>query len=299
MKSRRISPLAVIGAVGAALTLGTVPPAAALPTLVPCSVTALVDAVEDANTAGGGDLLLATGCTYTLTAAYSGEDGLPPITSDIDILGTGTTITRSATAPDFRLFHVAATGDLELSVLTLSGGSVTGNGGAVLNEGDLTVNASTVSGSSADGQGGGIASTGTLSVDAASRITTNTAATGGGGILTEGTATLRASTVDRNQVTGTAALGGGLLNDGGTVTIEASGIASNTATADDGSGAGIATVGGTVTVNLGVVEGNRADTAPGGISNDGGTVTLTLSPVFGNTPGNCTGSPDPVPNCFN
>jgi hypothetical protein len=84
-------------------------------TLVPChDVTALTDAISQANTGGSGRILLAAGCTYTLTAPTTpgGADGLPVITGDIRISSSRSmvpaTITRATTSgtPAFRIFHV-------------------------------------------------------------------------------------------------------------------------------------------------------------------------------------------------
>src|SRR6266496_4785379 len=57
---------------------------------VPCSVPALVAAINTANSTSGADTLnLAGGCTYTLTAPDNAANGLPVITSDITINGNG------------------------------------------------------------------------------------------------------------------------------------------------------------------------------------------------------------------
>src|SRR5947208_416958 len=70
--------------------------AAAGPTVVPCSSSALVTAVNQANSAGSATLLLARGCTYVLPTAVAPSDGLPPVFGNLVILGSGgTTISRS------------------------------------------------------------------------------------------------------------------------------------------------------------------------------------------------------------
>jgi hypothetical protein len=285
---------------GGAAALGAASPASAESiTYVPCSAAALSAAISAANTAGGGDLLLEFGCTYTLSTPLAGEDGLPQVTSDISILGAGARITRSATAPAFRIFDVAAEGTLTLSALTLTGGAAS-TGGGVLNAGTLSLNAVTVSGNSAAGTGGGVENSGDLSVNA-SRVTANQAVTGGGGVhnAESGSAAVRASSVDHNSVTGTDALGGGILNSAGSVDLALSAVGSNSATGSGSSGAGLATVGGTLHASGATVESNTAAAAPGGIYNENGSVGLTLAAVFNNAPTNCTGSPDPVPGCLN
>jgi hypothetical protein len=287
------------GVVVAALIAAT--PAAAQPiSFVPCSVPALSAAITAANHSGGGDLLLAVGCTYTLTTAASGEDGLPQITTPITITGFGDTITRSSSAPAFRIFDVAEGGELTLSALTVSGGRPTGEGGGILNDGKLTLSTTAVRANRAGGQGGGIANNGMLDVNA-SRVSFNSAVGGGGGIANGdvGIAKLRGGSVDGNTVTGDDARGGGILDNGGTVSADLMSIGSNSVTGAGSSGAGLATLGGLVTLNSSTVESNHAATSPGGILNDGGIVTLALTPVFANTPTNCADSPDPVPGCFN
>lgn len=64
---------------------------------VGCDVGALIAAIETANSTMAPDTLaLAGGCTYTLTQAYSGDNGLPIIPGDLTINGNGATIRRSS-----------------------------------------------------------------------------------------------------------------------------------------------------------------------------------------------------------
>ncbi len=141
----------------------------AAPTInVPCNPAALIAAITTANGAGGGTLNLATGCTYTLTAVNNSTtipmlgvsaNGLPVVTKPITITGQNATITRSTTAPDFRLFEVDGPG----GNLTLNGiGLTEGNavvGGALFNvEGSVTLNSVRVLNNTAAMGGGGLAS---------------------------------------------------------------------------------------------------------------------------------------------
>ena len=91
---------------------------------VPCDQDELIGALVRANANGGGTLQLAASCTYTLTAHEAGA-GLPVITEPITIDGNGSTIVRATDAADFRIFHVAAAGDLRLRDLTVEGGVAT------------------------------------------------------------------------------------------------------------------------------------------------------------------------------
>src|SRR5262245_721536 len=82
---------------GAALLLAgflaATPAQAATTGSVPCSPPgALAAAIAAANTAGGGTINLTPGCTYQLTAADNGENGLPVIITRISVNGNGATI---------------------------------------------------------------------------------------------------------------------------------------------------------------------------------------------------------------
>lgn len=152
-----------------------------------CSLReAIINANNDAAThsdclPGSGDdtIILTTGATYTLALQDNTEygfNGLPAITSQITIEGNGATITRSTTAPGFRLFFVASNGNLTLQNVTLSNGSARGGtggtggtsgggggaglGGAIYNKGTLTVLNSTLSSNRASGGQGGQGFTG-------------------------------------------------------------------------------------------------------------------------------------------
>ncbi|MFJ3233845.1 hypothetical protein [Streptomyces sp. NPDC086787] len=61
-----------------------------------CDTTALIDAFDMANTRGDNVLDLTDHCAYSLTAADSGEDGLPAVTDDnLVIHGHNATIERA------------------------------------------------------------------------------------------------------------------------------------------------------------------------------------------------------------
>lgn len=253
-----------------------------------CPATAnrciLIDAINNANadadTSGGlcapgsGADVIRLSCgggSYAFSGADNGApgpgqgyNGLPVITSSITIEGAGATIARPAQAPEFRLFEVAAKGDLTLNEVTISGGRVTnyGSGGGILNLGSLTLNNSTVTGSSAY-TGGGIRGDVTL---VGGTISENTAEYGGGGIY--GNASLTDSTVSGNTVAG---YGGGIR---GIATLINSTVSANSA---DERGGGID---GTATLIDSIVSGNTSARNGGGIS---GTAYLTRSTVSGNS----------------
>ncbi|MBO3680248.1 hypothetical protein [Streptomyces sp. NEAU-YJ-81] len=80
--------------------------------------------------ASGGTVSLAAGGVYTLSSVAAtganGPDGLPVITGNVTLTGTGATIRRSPSAPDFRIAEIAPGGQLTVSGVTLSGGRAAG-----------------------------------------------------------------------------------------------------------------------------------------------------------------------------
>src|SRR6516225_1769980 len=88
---------------------------------VPCTQQALVAAVNAANAAGGGTINLTGGCTYALTSADNGENGLPVVTTQIGLNGNGATIDGTGAV---RVFEVDGPGgNLSAQNVTITGGS--------------------------------------------------------------------------------------------------------------------------------------------------------------------------------
>src|SRR6185312_8309858 len=101
------------------------------PSVVPCSSSALVTAIQQAKGARFATLVLSRNCNYALTSAVTAADGLPPVTGNLVILGSGgTTISRSSTA-DFRIFNVTPGGRLSLANVTVTNGNGPGIGGGI------------------------------------------------------------------------------------------------------------------------------------------------------------------------
>ncbi|MET9533620.1 hypothetical protein ABZY02_24180 [Streptomyces sp. NPDC006649] len=259
----------------AALTPFTAQAAAA------CTETALISAINAANNAGGGNVVLASHCTYTIATSHSsdadGPNALPVITTAITLTGDTDTITRS-TAPGtaaFRIAKVAATGSLTLKGnTTLNNGKAATNGGGILNYGAVTLTASALTGNTAQGRGGALANT-------------NITAPAKGAA-----ATFTNSSVSGNSATDQ---GGGIYNGTrGSLTTTSSAIKNNTSMA---TGGGVAAVNSTATTLTSTpVSANHAQTA-GGVYRQNGTITLTTSPISGNTPNNCVSSAPSVPGC--
>ncbi len=181
----------------------------------------LINAITAANTdtatngcpAGSGADTITLTADVTLTAVNNGTifntgpNGLPTITSVITIEGEGHTIARSTAGgiPNFRHLYVAASGNLTLNRVTLTGGT----GGAITNEGTLTINNSTLSGNS----GSTITNAGTFSLNS-STVTGNNGGGQGGGLYNLGTATLNRSLISGN----TATSGAEIYRQNGTIT---------------------------------------------------------------------------------
>src|SRR5215208_7308645 len=216
----------------------------------------LVDAITAANndtTAGGNctqgsgadRIVLPSGSTQELTAVNNtvyGPTGLPVIRSDIIIAGNNSTITRAASAPDFRILAVGDPGNLTLRRTTITGGRATnvvgvvfsGSGGGILHVGSnttLTLTNSTISGNAASDSGGGIAINGDLSASKLvltnSTVSGNAAQDGGGIDVFYTNASLANSTISGNRA---ESAGGGALNGFGQMFFVNSTISGNTAT---------------------------------------------------------------------
>jgi hypothetical protein len=283
MRRIRIVIPALIGATVVAGGMALLTPTAYAATIpVACSEKALVDAVNLANTTSAKDTLaLAGGCIYRLTSAHggSGADGLPVITTPMEMIGPGglVTITRTSRAL-FRIAEVSRTGALTLTnQVALTNGSTLGNGGGILNHGAVTLTGSSLSGNIAGGFGGGLANANTPNGTAPA-------------------ATFTSSRVFNNTATGR---GGGIYN-GVRGTLSFTGISALDIIGNKGSqGAGIAAINSTATTLTNTaVTNNIALLTAGGVYRQGnGAMTNNTSPITANTPNNCVGSVPAVPGC--
>jgi hypothetical protein len=280
MRRIRTTIRALIGATVIAGGMVALTPAAQAITIpVACNENALVAAVTQANSTPAKDtLVLAGGCTYTLTAPHDGlTTGLPVITTPIEMIGPAT-ITRTS-ALLFRIAEVSSTGSLTLTTsVALTNGSTLGDGGAILNRGAVTLTNSSLSGNFATLNGGGLANADTPSgprpaaTFTRSPVSNNTALLRGGGIYNG----------IRGTLTTTGVSGSPLVITGNTGS-EGGGIAAVNSTA--------------TTLTQTAVTTNTAILTAGGVYRLNGTMTTTNSPISANTPNNCVGSSPAVPNC--
>lgn len=269
----------------------------------PDGLCSLVEAIENSNndasvhadcTAGLGPdvitLLVDVELDGTAIFDHNGPNGLPSITSEIFIEANNRTISRSDTAPEFRIFHVADTGILTLNRATISGGIMNlgfEDGGGIYNEGTLNVLESTVSQNkvmSIFPSGGGIYNIGTLTI-INSLLTHNDAVddtfSNGGGIYNalDNTVTIINSQIENN----TANDGGGLWTAGET-TIQNSVFKENTARENGGA---IIMFGGTPApiyeVNNTTFDNNMASEGGGAILNGNDNTKIFRSFFLNNT----------------
>jgi len=232
------------------VVLGLAPPSGAAFFACASGDTAcLITAINTANANGEVNLIRLDAGTYTLTAVDNNTDvsnGLPSVTSPLTIGGNGsgnTIIERAASAPQFRIFHVAQSGLLNLEDLTVRGGSLGGavvlGGGGILNRGTLVVTHCAVTDNfvftGSSGGGGGIASLGRLFI-AGSTVANNRATQSrGGGIFSTAAVTVINSTIRGNR---SEAGGGGIAisNTAGSATIIGTTIVDNEAGGSNGGG---------------------------------------------------------------
>jgi Ca2+-binding RTX toxin-like protein len=263
------------------LALGQLPALAA--TITVGGSCTLVDAITAANTdlatggcpeGSGADVIALTG-NVTLSAVNNttdGQNGLPSVTSPITLNGNGHTLQRSTVTgtADFRLLHVADTGNLTLNHITLTNGQAGPpyyfGGGAVFNNGTLALNESTVSGNS----DGGLYNR--YHIGTATLTNSTVSGNSGGGIDNGGILTVSDSTISGN----TDNYGGGISNDG-ILTLTNSTVSGNTAYF----GGGVRSYRGSETLTHSTVSGNSG----GGLSNFRGSLTLTDSIVSSNSGG--------------
>jgi len=266
--------------VAAAITI-SIPMAAQA--AVACNETALIAAVNAANAAGGGNVVLTPGCVYVLTRSHAiganGPDGLPIITTVIGFTGNANIITRSTKrgTAAFRIAEVSSSGNFTLKKVTLNNGLAVGAGGGILNFGAVTLTGSGLTNNTATGTGGGLSNADVLAPG------TGTAATFTG------------STVSGNSATGN---GAGIYNGlRGTLTTTSSFVTSNVSSMAQGGG--VAAVNSTATTLTSTPVNSNASLLAGGVYRLNGTMTITTSPITGNIPTNCVGSSPPVPGCVN
>jgi CSLREA domain-containing protein len=201
-------------------------------------------AVQESNALAGSDTIQFSSIFDTgLTISLGSNNGQIVISSNINIVGPGASrLAVQSTAPQSptsRVFEISGN-SVSISGMSISGGNVDGNGGAIsyADIGTLNISDCVISFNSATGFGGGIRSVGNVNITK-STIYANSAfgSTGGGGIdHASGTLNITGSTIAGNSKHN------GTRNGGGIWTLGATSITNSTITdnfaAPGGVGAG-------------------------------------------------------------
>lgn len=295
-----------------------------------CNVNDLITAINDSNAtpATTDTIILQAGCTYELTAVdnndFLGSNGLPVITSPIVVVGNGATIQRgeAPSTPQFRLFKVDATGDLELQNTTLANGEASPPsgagvqaGGAIYSTGALSIIDSTLTNNQAEFLGGAIHNyTGVAEIS--NSVLSDNHSTHGGGVHNQGgdlTVTNTEFTDNRADLPGGTGMGGAIYNgeqfqnstamiagstftgnqafSGGAVANDQHGqmnIYDSSFTDNEATRGGAIANGNLLNIYRSIIADNRAH-AGGGIENEW-ALQLRNSTISGNT---ITGAPSP------
>jgi predicted outer membrane repeat protein len=279
----------------------------------------LRQAVEDANTAAGTDVINFQ--IATLPDAIVLISGELLVTDSVDIQGPGAAnlvVTGNTSSRVFHLENGAAVIDVTISGLNLSSGSAT-QGAGIFDAGEnLVLDSVLLTGNAATSDGGGLWASGSANLTIRnSRFSGNTADRDGGAVyvenlvgpmLVEDTAIAGnlagrngggalfltpdgAVTFDRSTISGnfTTLAGGGLYLDGtggngtagGAFVIRSSTLSGNNAV--DGAGAYFNLPAGPVSFEHSTVAGNTATGTGGGIYSAAATVTLDQTIVGDNT----------------
>jgi len=242
----------------------------AIGVLLLCAIAIRADAdtitVTNTNDSGPGSLRQALtiandGDTigFAVTGTISLTSGELVIDKSIIISGPGPgllTVARSQQAADFRIFNIPPSHTAEIDGLTITGGSLVGNGGGISSGATLTISNCAISGNS---------------------ITADGVEYSGAGIYNVGTMTIVNSTVNNNQALIVGFLppfGGGISNDGGTLTIQNTTISANTV-AGSGWGGGVYNAGSLTAINS-TIRGNTGSTG-GGIFGGATIINCTIS----------------------
>ncbi len=218
--------------------------------------------------------------TTTLASA------LPQITSNVDIVGAGQTLTTVDGAGNHRILNMS-NATVSIDEVTLSNGSARSGGGIFSKSSTVTINNATLSGNngdSANGYGGGMyAQLSTVTITNSTVADNATGYYGGGVYSDRGTITIANSTFSGNRSTNYD--GGGLHVSNSVTTITNSTFSNNRS---HYSGGGIHFRGdAAITISNSTLSGNSGDDG-GGIYLDnrslpGGVLTISNSIISGNT----------------
>ncbi len=183
----------------------------------------------ECDAGSGVDTIVLPAGTYTLTRSDNGKEdssntGDLDITASVVISPTGPVTITAISGFSDRIFHILG-GNVTITGVTIKGGNVGGDGGALYNKGTLTLSGSTLSNNKAGARGGGIFNTGTVALTNVT-IISSTAKTDGGGLYNTGSAS--AATLNNATITANTAdsdgngsgNGGGVFRSSGTLNVK-------------------------------------------------------------------------------
>jgi hypothetical protein len=235
---------------------------------------------------GTGELSEPDTITIKVGGTIELESELEPLyNGPVSIVGPGSgalTVTRAASAPDFRIFEVGPSISVSFKGLTISGGVASKFGGGIYSGSPLTLTDVVLTDNEAVASGG-----------------ENTFAIGGG-VVAVGQLTVRESTIRGNRATAKGAsdetfAGGGGIGGIAQLTLERSTVAENVAQALSKGGTNALAFGGGIQANSGAtivastISGNSLVAAEGALLNSAagggfsGSVDMTGSTVVGNS----------------
>ncbi len=240
----------------------------------------MVWAINQANLNSDRSVICLTASTYSLTTTQSASNGLPTITTEIEIRGNGATISRASSAPQMRIFQISPAGNLTLRNLTVAGGNLTSaDGGAILNSnGRLNVVDSAIHNNSAR-NGGAIYNNGGNVTLQNSDLYLNTAPNASGGALVNVGGSAVALIIDTDIHDNNATTGGGIYNADGRVTVQNSSVYTNSAVTAGGL---FNSDFGQVIITQTILSGNTSVSYGGGISTNGAVMSINDSCVTNN-----------------
>jgi len=273
-------------------------------TLIEAITSANTDAVSGAMvgecTAGNGadTIELQAFAFYELFSVNNstdGNNGLPSITTQITINGNGATIQRAdlgcvldvtTAVGEFRIIHVATSGDLKLNNITIRNGCADHpfnlaalSGGGILNMGQLEITSSTLSNNAAE-IGGSIRQLGGTLTIINSILSHNLANNAGAVDIFSGTFMLISSTVSHNSAK--SQVGAISLFTPAIATVINSAISGNSAASVSG-----IDIRGTLTIINSTIADNFGTNFGAITLEGGGTVNVKNSIVANNSPRNC------------
>ncbi|MEO1133115.1 MAG: cadherin repeat domain-containing protein [Cyanobacteria bacterium J06639_1] len=234
----------------------------------------------------GGHITFASNLSNQ-TITLNGSELLVSREVTIDGESNNITLDANSTSRVLRIDDGDSSNAIAVSIagLTITGGSVSGYGGGILNLESLSFSNSNVLGNTATLDGGGIFNDFSIANISDSTVSGNVARDGGGIFNNSSTATVSYSTISGNSANGIGGgtfggTGGGIRNRDSTLTVSNSTISNNSIRSDGG---GIFSIRSFSTVNNSTVSGNSARSDGGGIFNVDSTSAVSNSTISGNT----------------